>query len=68
MFLLPYAPAFSILATCRADKKITTMRPSTLAAVTAAIELLDRDGIVLISVYPGHAEGEAEGLRLDEEL
>lgn len=50
------------------DKKITTMRPSTLAAVTAAIELLDRDGIVLISVYPGHAEGEAEGLMLDEVL
>jgi Predicted S-adenosylmethionine-dependent methyltransferase involved in cell envelope biogenesis len=52
----------------RSDKKITTMRPSTLTAVTAAIELLDRDGIVLIAIYPGHAEGEAEGLMLDEEL
>ncbi len=50
------------------DKKVTTLRPSTLAAVTAAVELLDRDGIILIAVYPGHAEGEAEGRMLDEAL
>lgn len=50
------------------DKTVTTMRPSTLKAVTASIQLLDRDGIVLVAVYPGHAEGEAEGIMLEEEL
>jgi hypothetical protein len=50
------------------DKKVTTMRESTLAAVKCAVSLLDDDGIVLICIYPGHAEGEAEGKMLCEFL
>jgi len=50
------------------DKKITTMRESTLKAVRNAVSLLDDDGIVLIAVYPGHAEGALEGEMLTEEL
>lgn len=50
------------------DKKITTMRRSTLAAVKAGTQLLDRNGMLLIAVYPGHPEGEAEGIMLDGEL
>lgn len=50
------------------DKKVTTMRESTLAAVKFAIEALQDDGIVLICIYPGHAEGEAEGKMLCEYL
>ena len=50
------------------DKSVTTLLDTTLAAVTAAIDLLGPDGIVLIAVYPGHAEGRREGGALEEFL
>ena len=50
------------------DKTVTTKRESTLAAVRFAIDSLDADGIVLIAVYPGHAEGAEEGKLLSEVL
>ncbi len=50
------------------NKALTTMRPTTRAAVQAAISLLDDDGIVLIAVYPGHEEGKLEGQMLEEML
>ncbi|MEA4833463.1 MAG: class I SAM-dependent methyltransferase [Oscillospiraceae bacterium] len=50
------------------DKSITTMRASTLAAVNAGINLLGNDAILLIAVYPGHAEGTAEGEMLISHL
>lgn len=43
------------------DKTVTTRRESTLAAIRAAIGLLEEGGGLLIAVYPGHAEGTAEG-------
>lgn len=60
MFNLGYLPG--------GDKSITTLRTSTLPAVTAAIDLLDADGGLLIAVYPGHEEGRLEGELLTEEL
>ncbi len=53
MFNLGYLPG--------SDKTVTTMRETTLPAIEAAIDLLDRDAILSVAVYPGHAEGEAEG-------
>ncbi len=53
MFNLGYLPG--------SDKQITTMRETTMPAIEAAIELLDHGGVLLVAVYPGHAEGEAEG-------
>ena len=53
MFNLGYLPG--------GDKSITTMRETTMPAIEAALELLAPDGILNIAVYPGHAEGEAEG-------
>ncbi len=50
------------------DKSVTTKRETTLAAVKAAIELLDRDAILLIAVYPGHEEGEIEGELINDML
>ena len=50
------------------DKSITTLRESTMPAVEAAIELMDRDAILNIAVYPGHAEGDAEGRMLCDYL
>ena len=44
------------------------MRETTMPAVEAAISLLDRDGIILIAVYPGHEEGDAEGKMICEYL
>lgn len=50
------------------DKSITTQHESTLCAADAAMELLAPDGIILIAVYPGHAEGTTEGNMLYEKL
>lgn len=43
------------------DKSITTLRETTMPAVSAAIDLLDSDGGILLAVYPGHEEGRLEG-------
>ena len=40
------------------DKSVTTLRETTLPAIRDAIDLMDRDAILNIAVYPGHAEGE----------
>lgn len=61
MFNLGYMPGSG-------NKKLTTMRKTTMPAVERAISMLDRDAILLIAVYPGHAEGEAEGKELIEYL
>lgn len=50
------------------NKALTTMRATTKKAVEDAISILDKDGIVLIAVYPGHEEGRLEGEMLDEFL
>ena len=60
MFNLGYLPG--------SDKTVTTMRETTLPAIEAAIDLMDRDAVVLVAVYPGHAEGEAEGKLICEYL
>lgn len=60
MFNLGYLPG--------GDKSVTTMRETTLPAIEAAISLLGKDAVLLIAVYPGHAEGEAEGIAISEYL
>ena len=60
MFNLGYLPG--------SDKTVTTMRETTLPAIEAAIDLMDKDAIILVAVYPGHAEGEAEGKMICEYL
>lgn len=61
MFNLGYMPGSG-------NKKLTTMRKTTMPAVERAIGMLGKDAILLIAVYPGHAEGEAEGRELAEYL
>lgn len=58
MFNLGYLPGSG-------NKQITTMRETTIPAVLGAIERLDAHSILLIAVYPGHAEGDAEGRELE---
>ncbi len=50
------------------DKSKTTHHRSTKQAVEGALSLCERDGIILIAVYPGHAEGTVEGEMLHEML
>lgn len=59
MFNLGYMPGSG-------NKALTTMRETTLPAVASAIELLGRDAILLVAVYPGHEEGALEGKALEE--
>ena len=47
-------------------KTVTTMRETTLPAVTAALELLAPDGVLIVAIYPGHEEGALEGGMLRE--
>ena len=42
------------------DHQITTRLQTTLAAVEQGLELLLPGGVLLICVYPGHAEGARE--------
>ncbi len=50
------------------DKSVTTRRETTLPAVSAALELMSSDGVLVIAIYPGHDEGEAEGRLIQEYL
>lgn len=58
MFNLGYLPGHG-------HHEVTTKRESTLAAVQAAIELMDKDAVLLVAVYPGHEEGKLEGEMLE---
>ena len=60
MFNLGYLPG--------SDKSVTTMRSTTLPAIEAAISLMAPDAIIIVAVYPGHPEGEAEGKEICEYL
>lgn len=57
MFNLGYMPGSG-------NKALTTMRETTLPAVKNALDMLLPDGILLVAVYPGHAEGSLEGEEL----
>lgn len=59
MFNLGYLPGSG-------KKAVTTMRETTMPAVEAAIDLLLPDGVLIVAIYPGHAEGAAEGDMLRE--
>ena len=59
MFNLGYLPRSG-------RKTVTTMRETTLPAVTAALELLAPDGVLIVAIYPGHEEGAMEGEMLRE--
>lgn len=48
------------------DKTKTTVRETTLPAVRDAVGMLAPGGILSVAIYPGHAEGDAEGRELRE--
>lgn len=61
MFNLGYLPGAG-------RKELTTKRTTTIPAISRAMEMLDDDAILLVSVYPGHPEGAAEGREIEEYL
>lgn len=42
------------------DKAVTTHWETTFTAVSAALTLLKKNGVLIICAYPGHAEGDRE--------
>lgn len=50
------------------DKRITTLRETTLPAIEAAIDAIKPGGCLLIAIYPGHEEGNIEGQLICEML
>ena len=46
------------------DKSVTTLWETTRTAVSAALSLLEKDGVCTICAYPGHAEGDRERFAL----
>lgn len=50
------------------DHSIVTLPRSTLTAVHAGLKLLKRSGILVLTVYRGHAGGKEEGIALEKEL
>lgn len=48
------------------NKELTTLRKTTIPAVKNAMAMLGSDAILIVAVYPGHPEGEAEGRELAE--
>lgn len=60
LFNLGYLP--------KSDKKIMTMADSTVLAIEKSISLLNKKGIILIIVYPGHNEGKKESIAINNFL
>lgn len=52
----------------KANHEITTTAKTTLVAVQETMNLLNKNGIIIIAVYYGHNEGKAEKLALDDYL
>ena len=50
------------------DRSVFTRRETTLPAIAGAIDRMAPDGILLVAVYPGHSEGDAEGKLIQEYL
>lgn len=48
------------------DKKITTTAQASLVAIQKSLQLVSTGGLVLVVVYPGHAEGRRESEVIDE--
>ena len=48
------------------DKSVTTQTDSTLACLKGALEILKVNGVIVVSVYPGHDEGTKEGEKILE--
>ncbi len=60
LFNLGYLP--------KGDKNITTNHKSTIEAIKGSLELLNNKGIIILTIYPGHPEGEKESIEIKKFL
>ncbi len=60
IYNLGYLPGF--------DKSITTLKETTLASIKKAFLLLSKKGMITITFYPGHSEGEKEAILIESFL
>jgi len=44
----------------KGDKNITTLSESTLKSIKNGMDILNHKGLIIITIYPGHIEGEKE--------
>jgi len=44
----------------KGDKNITTLSESTLESIKNGMDILNYEGLIIITIYPGHIEGEKE--------
>lgn len=58
MFNLGYLPG--------ADKQFTTQAASSLQAIQAGLNLLAKDGLISIVLYPGHEQGKIEAILVEQ--
>ncbi len=47
------------------NKEITTMRDTSMVAIQHGLELLQKGGLLVVVVYPGHDEGKIEQREID---
>lgn len=50
------------------NKNITTKSSSTIKAISKALNLLSNDGLILVTIYPGHEEGLKESILINKYL
>ena len=50
------------------NKDITTNYESTISSIKGSLKLLNKKGIIVITVYPGHDEGKIESEKIREFL
>ena len=60
LFNLGYLP--------KGDKNITTNHKSTIEAIKGSLELLNNKGIIILTIYSGHPEGEKESIEIKKFL
>lgn len=50
------------------DKEITTAYESTIESLEKTLKLLNKDGIVVLTIYPGHPAGKIESEEIENHL
>ncbi len=60
MFNLGYLP--------NSDKSIKTQASSTINALSSALKIIETEGLIIVTLYRGHPEGEKEALEVENFL
>lgn len=50
----------------RGDRRVTTKSKTTIKSIKKSLDILDKHGIILLVIYPGHESGLQEKLAIEE--